>query len=250
MTQDENLFEDDPVLGKFIAYYPSNRLRLLMIAGVSLSAIWFVITILLWNVEAEAAFFTTIGIISVAALMIGWYVLHLWNREIVLYARGFSYRRGSQMAYLRYDVIHTIRQQGEVISYFGGLVQRNTYRFTMLSDVGEIITLDATFANLEDLTLKLESAITQVNIPRVEHEIAEGRQVAFTDELALSDAGIIQQDRTLPWGDFSGFQTKNGLLIIYDQHEVVWYQVPLSHVVNIRLLVTFLRRREARTVKE
>ena len=92
MTTDPNvetIIKDDPILGQFIATYPVNRLRLLILGGLVLGVVWFVTTVTLWNVDQDIASIATVTIIFVVSLVVGWGIMHLWNREVVLYERGF-----------------------------------------------------------------------------------------------------------------------------------------------------------------
>jgi hypothetical protein len=74
------IFEDDPILGAFVAYFPSYRLRLL-IRG----AIFYAIPVLLLQVIFANVDSILIPMLyALIALLVGWYVLHLWNREVIL----------------------------------------------------------------------------------------------------------------------------------------------------------------------
>ena len=156
---EQPLFEDDPVLGRFMGQYPANRLRLLMISGGILLAVWFVVTVALWNVSDEVAATFTVLMITPVALLTGWYSLHLWNREVMVYEKGFTYRRGSQLAYIRYSEVIRTRQAGGITRYFGGLVKRNTFQFTVITECDEIVPLNSLYKNLDELTLKIEAEI-------------------------------------------------------------------------------------------
>ena len=43
--------------------------------------------------SVERMLLITIAAMGIATVVVGWYVAHLWNREVVLYERGFSYRQ-------------------------------------------------------------------------------------------------------------------------------------------------------------
>jgi VIT1/CCC1 family predicted Fe2+/Mn2+ transporter len=81
------VLEDDPALGAALANYPSDRARLLVIGGAILAVVWLVVTVALLNVEEGQAAAITILVMGAATVIVGWYVAHLWNREVVLYAR-------------------------------------------------------------------------------------------------------------------------------------------------------------------
>lgn len=239
-SEEQPIFEDDPILGRFVAQYPANRLRLLIRSGGVLSAVWFVVTVALWNVEDGLAAALTVLIITPVALLAGWYVLHLWNREVILYAKGFTYRRGSQLGYIHYsDVIQT-RQTGGIIRYLGGIVKRNTFRFTVITIHDEVLPFTALYKNLDDLTLKLEAEIYRVLSPKVTTQLDKGERVAFGEGFYISINGIHCDNRDLSWDDFGGQRIKDGALHLNKRDGTSWHTRPLEDVDNIRLLLALL----------
>lgn len=238
---EQPLFEDDPVLGRFMGQYPANRLRLLMMSGGILFIVWFVVTVALWNVQDELAATITVIIITPVALLTGWYSLHLWNREVMVYEKGFTYRRGSQLAYIRYNDVTRTRQAGGITRYLGGLVKRNTFQFTVITDRDEIVPLNSLYKNLDELTLKIEAEIYRVLLPKLNSKLANGEQIQFYDDLFLSTTGIIQADRQLKWDDFGGQSIVGGQLNLKHADGTVWHSRPLSQIENIRLFLALLR---------
>ena len=85
-----SIFESDPILGKYVSHHPSNRLRLMIIAGVIYTFAVGIIQLVFWNVDDSIA---SIFIPLLFAGVVGgvlWYMLHHWNREVVLYERYVS----------------------------------------------------------------------------------------------------------------------------------------------------------------
>lgn len=238
---EQSLFEDDPVLGRFMGQYPANRLRLLMISGGILLAVWFVVTVALWNVGDDVAATFTVLIITPVALLTGWYSLHLWNREVMVYEKGFTYRRGSQLAYIRYSEVIRTRQAGGITRYFGGLVKRNTFQFTVITERDEIVPLNSLYKNLDELTLKIEAEIYRVLLPKLNSKLANGEQIRFYDDLSLSTDGIIQDNRDLKWDDFAGQTIEAGQLHLKQTDGTIWHSRPLAEIENIRLFLALLR---------
>lgn len=241
MTTDEIIFEDDPVLGKYIDNYPSDRLRLLLMGGAVLGVVWFVVTVALWQVEAATASIMTVVILAVVTLIVGWFISHLWNREVVIYEHGFSYREGSNIAFIRYEDVETIRQKGERVSYFGGLVRRSTLEYTILTNKDEKIVLNSLYRRLEKMTLRLEIEVTLAVRERVERQLTNGETVSFGHTLALSSSGLHAKGRDLPWNRYAGYHIAHRRLTITAADGEVWYQQPLSEIDNLRLLVDLLR---------
>lgn len=246
MSTDEPIFPDDPVLGKYVDNYPSDRLRLLLIGGAALVAVWFVVTVALWQVEANVASIVTVVVLAAATLVIGWLISHLWNREVVLYEHGFSYREGSTTVFIRYADVKTIRQRGERVAYFGGLVRRSTLRCTMITDQDETITLTTLYRRIDQLSLRLEMGITRAVRPAVERQLADGMRLDFGDSLALSAAGLHQNGRDLPWADFAGHQIASRQLVIQSRDGTDWHRARLGDMDNLRLLVDLLRQQQER----
>lgn len=238
---EQPLFEDDPALGRFLGQYPANRLRLLMIGGGILLAVWFVVTVALWNVDDGLAATLTVLIITPVALAVGWYVLHLWNREVMVYQKGFTYRRGSQIAYIRYTDVASTRQSGGIIRYFGGLIKRNTFEFVVITIHDEIVPFNNLYKNLDELTLKIEAEIYRVLLPQLNAKLANGEQIRFYDDLSLSTSGIIQNNRELKWHDFAGQTIDTGHLYLKHIDGTIWHSRPLAHIENIRLFLALLR---------
>jgi len=241
IEQEQPIFEDDPILGRFVAQYPANRLRLLMISGGILLAVWFVVTVALWNVQDELAATITVLILTPVALLTGWYALHLWNREVVLYEKGFTYRRGSQIAYIRYHEVVRTRQAGGIIRYLGGIIKRNTFQFTIITERDEIILFDSLYKNLDDLTLKVEAEIYRVLLPKVNTKLDNGERVGFNDALFISTTGIKYQSDELVWEQFGGQTIQASQLNLKRADGTLWHTFPLAEVENIRLFLALLR---------
>ena len=235
------IIEDDPILGKFIAFYPSNRARLLLIAGAILGVVWFVVTVALWEVEAGLASAITVAVISATTLLVGWYVAHLWNREVILFEKGFSYRQGSYNAFIQYSDVRTIRQKAERLSYFGGRVHYTVYNVTLKTSLDELIVLDNIYRKMDDLSVRIETAVTIYLRPYVRSQIDEHGSMPFAQTLSVTNTGLQSEQRTLDWAQLDDYEIKNGALTIKTSTKEAWLSVPLDEVDNIRLLLEILR---------
>ncbi|MEQ8672587.1 MAG: hypothetical protein RLP44_17010 [Aggregatilineales bacterium] len=235
------IIEDDPILGKFIAFYPSNRARLLLIAGGILGVVWFVVTVALWEVEAGLASAITVAVISATTLLVGWYVAHLWNREVILFEHGFSYRQGSYNAFIQYSDVRTIRQKAERLSYFGGWVHYTVYKVMLKTSLDEVIVLNNIYRKMDDLSVRIEAAVTIFLRPYVKAQIQEHGSMPFAQSLSVTENGLNSEQRTLDWAQLGGYEVKNGALTIKTGANVSWLTVPLDEVDNIRLLLELLR---------
>jgi hypothetical protein len=251
MTYDstEQLFDDDPVLGKFLVNYPADRLRLLIQGGAALLVVYFVTTVALWQADAGYAAAVTVLVIAAATLLVGWYVTHLWNREIVIFEKGFYYREGSNIAPILYADVSSILQRGERRSYFGGLIRRNMLIFTMRTEREELIILNRLYRRLDELTLRLEKTIVEARLPIINQQLENGERIAFGDGLKLSAIGLHEGGRDLTWENFGGYRIQSGRINIYAQTGDVWYSAPLSDVDNIRMLIDLLQERHTQVVE-
>ena len=236
-----------PTLGAFEARYPANRVRLLLPGVLAMAVAWGVVTLLLWDVEREQASVMTVLLLAAMALVVGWTLLHFWNREVLIYEHGFTYRLGSGVIRVPFSEVVSLRGRGVRRSYLSGLVERTSYRFTVRTNQNTQIVLGDMYTRIEQMSLHLEHGINQVMRPRVERQIESGVRVPFSDELMISDSGLHVHGQLLPWSDLSSFCIHNGMLlfIIEDSPEFsVWYRTPLAQVDNLRLLVDLLLERQ------
>jgi hypothetical protein len=175
-------------------------------------------------------------------LAVGWRTLHLWNREVVIYQNGFSYREGSRTVFFMYPEITSIRQRGEQLAYFGGLIRRSTLRFTLSTLRDETITLDRLYRRIERLGELLEAGIYPLLENMIRERLGRGDHVSFARDLRVSKDGLHTGDRHLPWNLFRGYRIGGGrltLLAVPDGAE--WLSLPLPEVDNAPLLIILLR---------
>jgi hypothetical protein len=183
-------------------------------------------------------------IMALVVLALGWYVLHIWNREIILYERGFSYREGSKIVFFRYDEMIGIRLHAERLAYFGGLLRRNVYRFTVTTTEAERFTITNLYRRADELGTRLTEQINRTLAPKIAHRVANGEKVAFAQMLALSADGLHRGDADLRWMEYGGYRIGERQLWLLDGKGTVWLALPLSEVDNITLLLELLRERQ------
>lgn len=228
------------MLGTFVSDHPGKRLTLLLRGGAVLLVVWFVVTVALWELDDATAAIVTVVVLALTALIVGWAITHQWNREVILFAEGFSYREGSRIVFIRYDEIRTIRQRGERRSYFGGLVRRDLLSMTITTIRDEVIRLDNIYQRIDVLMTLLERDFTRTVRPVVEKRIAAGERIRFGEGLALDSNGLHDDaGRLLTWGDFAGHRIERGGLVI-DDGGGEWLRVSLSEADNLRLLLDIL----------
>lgn len=238
------IIEPDPILGEAIANYPSNRLRPLIIAGIVGSPVGLIV---MWLSSQDIPGWERallVLIMAVVSLPLIWYVLHLWNREIVLYARGFSYREGSRVIYFLYDEIASIRLRAEQLAYFGGLLRRKVYRYTVTTSQDEHFTITNLYLRADELGTRLTEQIDRVLGPKIARKLANGDAVAFGDTLTVRADGLRDRDRVLVWANFGSYRIGGHKLALLDASGTIWYSAPLAEVDNITLLLELLRERQ------
>lgn len=242
------VLEGDPVLGRVVADYLSNRARRLIIAGVIFAGAALLLTLLLWELDDETAAAITIPVLGVVGLIVGWYVLHIWNREVVLYERGFSYREGSNVVYLLYDEVRSIRQRAEQLSY-AGILRRNVYTVTIKTIRDETIVLDSTYRKIDELGPRLEALINRTLHPIIAARLANGERVEFGKLLTMTavmlhSENLLGTDNVpdLLWSDYGGYKIENRQLhILKKPDDTLWLPIPIAEIDNVMLLLDILK---------
>lgn len=238
----EALFEDDPTLGEYISHHPSRRVMLLM-RGVIIYAIpTLILQVLFLNVDDQTAAIFLPFIYALLAGAVIWYVLHLWNREVVLYERGLSYRQGSATAYVLYGNIVRVRQSIEKQS-FAGLFPRTVYDYTLTTDLDETLRITNLYSETAKLTRALDAFIARDRLPMMRHQMASGQEVPFTERLRLTREGILAEERELFWHEFMGYRVQGGTMILQSKDNPEWAKIPVSEISNPVLLIALFKER-------
>ena len=239
------MIEADPVFGKVLANYPSDRIRLMAPAVVLSGVASVILNVTLAEVDAWWVPALTVILMAAVVLILGWRVLHFWNREVVLYEEGFSYREGAKPVFFLYHEVLSIRQKGQRLAYFGGLLRRNTFQFTLTTLRGEVMKLDNNYVRIEELGAQIEKKIYAVLEPYLKEEIAKGEKIPFSNTLRLSSDGLEEKGRELAWEEFDGYKINNGQISIFAQPDTsVWLSIPLPEVDNLPILIRWLKQRE------
>src|SRR5512145_491549 len=234
------MLEADPVLGPVVATYPADRARLLLPAGVVVGAVAVVLNYTLATIPDWGPLLT-VGLMSLVSLVAGWWVLHWWNREVILYDNGFSYREGGREVLFHYAEIKSVRERAEVFAYFGGLFRRTVYRLTLITVQDQQIILGNLYRRAPQLGEQLTRHVYREIEPAIRDRLARGEWVAFTETLRLSREGLHESGRVLPWPDYSSYQLQGGGLRVLTRSGETWVSLPLDAVDNIHLLVALLR---------
>lgn len=239
------MIEADPVFGKVIAIHPSDRIRLIAPAVLVSGIVSVILNITLAEIEAWWGPALTVIIMAAVVLGLGWRVLHYWNHEVVLYDEGFSFREGSRPIYFLYHEVISIRQKGQRLAYFGGLVRRSTYQFTLTTLRGEVMTLNNIYSRIDELGARIEQKINTVLEPYLKEELDKGEKIPFSNTLRLTKNGLEENGRDLLWEEFDGYKISAGQISIFAQPDTsVWFTIPLTEVDNLPILVRWLKQHE------
>lgn len=230
---------DDPVLGKYVMHYPSNRLMLLFRGVVLYSMGVFFIQLFFSGLDDSIAWLVLIGCYSLLALAISWYTLHLWNREVILYERGFTYRQGSRVGEFLYTRIIHLHVKAERYNVMN-LIQRDIYNCVMISDADERLTLNNLYVNIAELVDKLEAAITRARMPVIEMQLARGETVEFGPRLTLNQDGLTLDGTALPWSNFAGHRI-DGKNLVLNVKTGDALSIPVAELDNALLLLAILK---------
>jgi hypothetical protein len=237
-----NIFAADPLLGKYLSHHPSRRFMLLLRGAIFYAIPALILQALTANLDDQtAAYFVPFTFAAIAG-GVGWYILHLWNREVVLYERGFSYRQGSVTAYFRYENIVTLRQSIEKHSILG-LFPRTVYDYTLISDLDESLRINNLYSNTEKLTRSLDALIASARMPAIRQMLATGQKVPFSENFRLSNEGLIQGERQLVWQELKAYKVQAGRLILQSPDNPEWAALPLRDINNPPLLLALLKER-------
>jgi hypothetical protein len=237
-----NIFAADPSLGKYLSHHPSRRMMLLIRGAIFYAIPAWILQLLTVNLDDQtAALFLPFSFAAIGGA-VGWYVLHLWNREVVLYERGFSYRQGSVTAYFRYENIVTLKQSIETQSILG-LFPRTVYNYTLISDLDETLQINNLYSNTEKLTRSLDALIATARLPIIRQQMASGQAVPFAEDFKLSREGIMQGEHELFWQELKAYKLQAGRLVLQSSDNPEWAALPLRDINNPPLLLALLKER-------
>ncbi len=241
MVEDDPVVENDPVLGTPIAYYPGDRGRLVLIGGGAYAVVAMLINIAFLPVEASTAAIGVVTLMSLLALVVGWWITHQWNREVVLYAGGFTYHEGSRTVYFSFAEIRKIHFYAERRSYFFGVIKRTIRRLTLTTERDETLILTNLYRRLDELAERIEVVVNRLLRPELERRMASGEKIAFGEGLALSSGGVYVDDAHLAWAECRGYTVRDRRLTLQGSSGAL--SVPLAGLYNVTLLLDMLNAR-------
>lgn len=235
------MIEGDPVLGDFVALHPSARLRLLLPVAVIGALIALALGVVAALYDTWWSPFVTIGGTALTALIAGWWLLHHWNREVIVYRHGFTVREGSRVIPITYAEVRALRVTAEQLAYLGGLLRRAVYRIHITTNRDETMVLTNIYSRIDALSLALEAGVKAALGPQIRYHLRGGETVAFGPHLGVSEAGLHSDRDSLAWADFAGYTVAQRALHLQTTAGDTWRAVPLAEIDNLMLLVDLLR---------
>ena len=243
MTQYEeasSLFVPHPAYGRYRSHHPSRRIVLMVRAGVAYTIAVIVLQLLTWNVSDNvAAIFLPVAYGGIAAAAL-WYVVHYWNREVVLYERGFTYHEGSRTGQFYYKDITTVRQNIEDLS-IGRLRLRTIYTYQMISRFDEQLTINNIYSETRNLINRLDSFIARERLPELREDLAQGKPIQFGDAFQLTQEGIRYDGKTLVWDDVVNVRVRGGSLIIDSGDSEAWAIESVPAIDNVVIIIGMIK---------
>jgi hypothetical protein len=233
--------EQDILFGRELGFYPIDRARLLLPAGVIVLLVGVVLNFTIAEVDPWGPAVTTL-VTAAVTFGVGWWVLHQWNREVTLYENGFTYREGSKTVFFTYGEIVSFRLRAERLRYFGGLFRRTVHRFTLLTNKDERIVLTGLYRRIAELGDRLEAAVVAAQRPIAAERLARGERLHFSEALTMSAVGLHEGGRDLPWSALTGWKVERGALLLLEG-ERDWLRLPLPEVDNLALLIGLMKER-------
>lgn len=249
----ESRIEPHPTLGEPLDNFPSRRLPPILIAGGVLGGVSLLFNLATYTVDTSAYAPTIVSVSALMTLVAGWWVLHNWNREVILYELGLTYREGSRDVPFRYEEFRAVRLRAEQLAYFGGAFRRTIYRITLTTFAGDIITLNNIYNRVQHLGDALNQRVTDLRRPQIQAELRAGNAVAFTPDLSLTQDGLVVRgealenhdgDAHLPWKAYGGYNIATRQLRFYTDEGALWFSLPLVEVDNLLLLLEILREHQ------
>src|SRR5262245_10808910 len=187
-----------PTLGNYVSHHPSNRLRLVILALIYYSILVFILQALFWNVDDNTASYFLPILFAAVGLAAFWYAAHFWNREVILYEHGFTYRQGSQLGQFRYADVVRLQPDVSRIAILK-FIQQTNFNYTLVTVDDEILRITNLFTDIAKLVARLEGYIIRDRLSIVQHAINTGQAVDVGAGLCLSKTGLEYQGRELFW---------------------------------------------------
>jgi hypothetical protein len=247
----------DPVLGAAYSVHVSDRLRLLITAALIGGPAAVLLNFTLAEIEGWGPPLTVV-IMAALGLGLGWYVLHGWNRAIIVYERGYSYREGGETVFFAWQEVRGVRAEAAVTSAFGGRLKRTRYRYVVGHHSGDQVVLTRLYRRVGALGDAITAAV-EASIERAADDLLQRKgRIAFGEpgegSLAFTHDGLLHdanprtgaEARLLPWAAFGGFRVADRALTVLDRDGAVWVSLPLREIENVGLLVRWLRARTPR----
>jgi len=212
IDDEENIWQSDALLGEFVAHYPVNRVRLSITGAILYAVPVLFLQAFFFTIEDVSASIFIVMAYAIIGLAVAWYLAHNWNREVVLYSQGFSYREGGYTGMFLYAQIVTANQRAERVRILG-FITRNIYEYTFVTDEDETLMLNQRYQNILRLGDSLMQRIIQARLPIVQERQLRG-ETQFFGAMQINKEGIRNDSGFMTWEDFTGLKVAGGKIIL------------------------------------
>jgi len=229
------------LLGDVIGNHPSDRLRPLIVAGVVIGGGGLLVSFTIGQIPADWSPPLALLIMAALTALVGWYLLHGWNREIILYERGFTYREGSKFIDFLYNEIESLRLRAEKVSAFSGLLKYTRTRVTATTIRGEQFLITNLYRRAAELGARLQERVYRELRPKIAQMLIDGDIIRFSDTLRLDQHGLHESGRDLLWQHYGGYRVGARQLSLLDNTGAVWHTEALWEYDNLPILIDLLK---------
>src|SRR5262249_52359165 len=167
------------------------------------------------GVDPSGMVFTSILFIAIGLIFVGGMVLKILRGRSAhahLFEQGFVISLGGKTTSARWDDITSVTQKIVRTSY-NGIPVGTTYRFTISLANGETVRVDNTFGKISQLGNAIQRMSVNALLPRALAFYQSGASLPF-GKISISQAGISNDQETVPWSNIKQLTLRNGVLII------------------------------------
>jgi len=169
-----------------------------------------------WHVQAGplqyGAMIVGIALLGLGVALIVRVITHAWSVpgwQVVACTDGLVVRKGKdEVKVVRWEQVDTVWLRG-VEQYVNGILTGSYFRIIADLKDGTKVKLDERFVKIEDLALTVAYEVKRIQFPQVVTAYNAGSPIDF-GPLTVSQVGISEYKKTLPWRQFAGIQVNKG----------------------------------------
>jgi len=179
-------------------------------------------------------------VLFLCALLAGWSAYKNWNREIVLYEKGFAIRSRKGIQSWPWSDMVSIKIK-VTRHYTNGIYSGTTHEYTLMNRQNEKLRLNDAFSKVEELAASIEQSFFPLIYEPAAKEYNNGHPLEF-GPVAISKTGMYFGKKTIPWVDIKEVSLQKGELKI-SRKGGGWFsgaRIPAPAIPNLRVLLTII----------